>query len=210
MRMALEDYDTVAGTPPNIFWHEGRVSREDRERILGQKGVVLWFTGLSGSGKSTLANAVAGQLNAQGNLTYILDGDNLRHGLNKDLGFSVAERKENIRRTGEVARLLVDAGLIVLAAFISPLREDRAQLRQLLGKDYIEVFVDCDLTVCETRDPKNLYKKARAGEIAEFTGISSPYERPENPELIVRTDQEPLAECVSSVILCLERYFEQG
>lgn len=198
----------------NIFWHESRVCREDRERILGQRGVVLWFTGLSGSGKSTLANAVAGQLNAQGRLTYTLDGDNLRQGLNKDLGFSTAERKENIRRTGEVARLLVDAGLIVLAAFISPLRADRAQLRQLLGKDYVEIFVDCDLAVCEARDPKNLYQKARAGEIAEFTGISSPYERPENPELVVHTDQESLAECVSKVLRWLsatsERYVEQG
>ncbi len=208
--MKMEDFGPVKEAPNNIFWHKGRISRHERECILGQKGIVLWFTGLSGSGKSTLANAVAEKLNAQGKLTYTLDGDNLRHGLNKDLGFTVAERMENIRRTGEVSRLLVDAGLIVLAAFISPLREDRAQLRQMLGRDYIEVYVDCDLAICEARDPKNLYRKARAGEIEEFTGISSPYEKPENPELIVHTDQESFEECVGKIISYLERYFEQG
>ncbi|GAB6174915.1 adenylyl-sulfate kinase [Paradesulfitobacterium aromaticivorans] len=208
--MALENFKTDQVDHNHIFWHEGRISRQVRERILGQQGVVIWFTGLSGSGKSTLANAVAENLNAQGRLTYTLDGDNLRHGLNKDLGFSVADRQENIRRTGEVARLLVDAGLIVLAAFISPLREDRAQLRQLLGKDYIEVFVDCDLAVCEARDPKNLYRKARAGEIKEFTGISSPYEKPENPELVVHTDQESLAECANRVLNYLAHNLNRG
>lgn len=190
----------------NVFWHEGSVSRLDRERILGQRGVVLWFTGLSGSGKSTLANAVEQKLNALGKLTYKLDGDNLRHGLTKDLSFSLADRKENLRRTGEVTKLLVDVGLIVLAAFISPMREDRGNLKKMIGNDFIEVYVDCSLAVCEARDPKNLYKKARTGEIKNFTGISSPYEKPENPKLIVQTDQEPLEECVNKIINYLEQY----
>lgn len=192
--------------PKHIVWHEGRVSRQDREHLLGQRGGVLWLTGLSGSGKSTLANAVAEKLNNLGKLGYVLDGDNLRHGLNEDLGFSAADRRENIRRTGEVAKLLVDAGLLVLAAFISPLRENREHLRKILGKDFVEVFVECELAVCEARDPKNLYKKARAGEIKEFTGISSPYEKPENPELIVQTDQESLEKCVAKILSYLESY----
>lgn len=198
------------GLENNIVWHEGIVSRQDRERILEQKGVVLWFTGLSGSGKSTLANAVEQRLNAHRKLTYKLDGDNLRHGLTKDLSFSIADRKENIRRTGEVTKLLVDVGLIVLAAFISPLREDRGYLRKMLGNDFIEVYVDCSLAVCEERDPKKLYKKARAGEIKDFTGISSPYEKPENPKLIVRTDQESFEECVNKIVSYLEHYLRRG
>lgn len=198
------------GLVNDIFWHEGSVSRQDRERILGQKGIVLWFTGLSGSGKSTLANSVEQKLNALGKLTYKLDGDNLRHGLTKDLSFSFADRKENIRRTGEVTKLMVDVGLIVLAAFISPMREDRGYLRQMLGNDFIEVYVDCSLAVCEARDPKNLYKKARAGEIKDFTGISSPYEKPENPKLIVHTDREPFEECVNKIISYLEHYLRWG
>lgn len=198
------------GLANNIFWHEGSVTRQDRERILGQKGLVLWFTGLSGSGKSTLANTVEQTLNALGKHTYKLDGDNLRHGLTKDLTFSMADRKENIRRTGEVTKLMVDAGLIVLAAFISPMREDRGYLKQMLGNDFIEVHVDCSLAVCEERDPKKLYKKARSGAIKDFTGINSPYEKPENPKLIVQTDREPFEQCVNKIINWLEDYLRRG
>lgn len=188
----------------NIFWHGGQVARQDRERLLGQKGIVLWFTGLSGSGKSTLANAVEERLNNLGKLTYKLDGDNIRHGLNSDLGFSLPDRKENLRRIGEVAKLFVDAGVIVLAAFISPLREDRASVRKMLGHDFLEVFVDCPLEVCEERDPKNLYRKARTGQIQEFTGISAPYEKPEQPEVVIRTDSESLKDSVSVILDCLQ------
>ncbi|MHB1126249.1 MAG: adenylyl-sulfate kinase [Bacillota bacterium] len=184
----------------NIIWHQATVNRADRERLLGQKGILLWFTGLSGSGKSTLANAVEKKLHLAGQLTYSLDGDNIRHGLNQDLGFSLAHRKENIRRIGEVAKLFVDTGVIVLAAFISPLREDREQIRHLLGEDFVEVYVKCALKVCESRDPKNLYKQARAGEIKEFTGITSPYEEPENPQLTIQTDLHDLETCVDVVI----------
>lgn len=184
----------------NIVWHTGVVTREQRETILGQKGVLLWFTGLSGSGKSTVANEVSRILHRQGRLTYLLDGDNVRHGINKDLGFSLEDRKENIRRIGEVARLFVDAGVITLASFISPMVGDRDNLRELLGSDFIEVYVDCDLAVCEARDPKKLYRKARAGEIKEFTGISSPYESPVNPEIHLHTDQFTVEECAQQVI----------
>lgn len=188
----------------NLVWHEGKVAREDREVLLGQKGVALWFTGLSGSGKSTVANAVAQKLHERGRLTYLLDGDNVRHGLNKDLGFSLEDRKENIRRIGEVAKLFVDAGVITLAAFISPLKEDREQVSGLLGQDFVEIFVDCSLEVCEDRDPKNLYKKARKGEIAEFTGVTSPYEVPENPEIVLNTHKESVEECATKVLEYLE------
>lgn len=189
----------------NIVWHEASVTRDQRERLLGQKGLLLWFTGLSGSGKSTLANAVEKRLCEQGKLTYCLDGDNIRHGLNSNLGFSLADRKENIRRIGEVAKLFVDAGIIVLAAFISPLREDREALRKLLGNDFIEIYVKCELEVCESRDPKALYKKARAGEIKEFTGITSPYQEPSNPELVVSTDRNDIESCIEEVIICLKQ-----
>ncbi len=170
----------------NIFWHKGKVSISDRENANGHKSACLWFTGLSGSGKSTLALEVEAELFKQGIHTYILDGDNVRYGLNKDLSFSETDRKENIRRIGEVAKLFVDAGIIVLTAFISPFVNDREQVRKLLpeGK-FIEIFVDCDLETCEARDPKGLYKKARANEIKDFTGISSPYEKPVNPEIII-------------------------
>lgn len=191
----------------NIVWHNTTITRENREVLLGQKGVVLWFTGLSGSGKSTLANALEKKLNELGKLTYSLDGDNIRHGLNSDLGFSLQDRKENIRRIGEVAKLFVDAGVIVLATFISPLRQDRASARELLGEDFIEVYVDCPLEVCEVRDPKELYKKARAGDIKEFTGISSPYEQPLNPEIIVSTHINSLDECVTQVIKCIKQKY---
>lgn len=187
----------------NIVWHDTNVRKEDREALLQQKGVVLWFTGLSGSGKSTVANAVEKKLHEAGRLTYLLDGDNIRHGLNKDLGFSVDARIENIRRIAEVSRLFVDAGVITLTAFISPFRAERSNVSQLLGDKFIEVFVDCSLGVCEERDPKGLYKKARSGEIKDFTGIDSPYETPLNPEIMVRTDRQTVEECADDIIAYL-------
>jgi adenylylsulfate kinase len=188
----------------NIHPHEGVVKREHRERLLGQRGVTLWFTGLSGAGKSTLAVAVEEALHQLGNLTYILDGDNIRSGINNNLGFSPEDRKENIRRIAEIAKLFREAGVITLTAFISPYREDRQLARDLAGSDdFIEVFVDASLDACESRDPKGLYKKARAGQIPEFTGISAPYEEPESPEIHVRTDQQSLEACVQQVLTYL-------
>ncbi len=188
----------------NITWHHSELTREDRETRNGHRGLVLWFTGLSGSGKSTLAQEVQGALFERGCQTYVLDGDNVRHGLNKDLGFSPADREENIRRIGEVAKLFADAGVIALTAFISPYRADRDQARAISGDSFVEVYVKCDLEVCETRDPKGLYKKARAGLIPEFTGISAPYEAPENPELVVDTSRESLEESATRVLAYLE------
>ncbi|WP_457786666.1 adenylyl-sulfate kinase [Geobacillus sp. Geo 8.1] len=189
----------------NIVWHHSKVTKEDRQKLNGHKSVVLWFTGLSGAGKSTLSVEVEKELHQRGIRTYILDGDNIRHGLNKDLGFSAEDRKENIRRIGEVAKLMVDAGIVTLTAFISPYREDREMVRQLLGeKEFIEIYVKCSLEECERRDPKGLYKKARAGEIKGFTGIDDPYEEPENPELVVETDKQSLEESVKQVITYLE------
>lgn len=194
--------DTVKAT--NIVWHHAQVTRAEQEKQHGHKAAVLWFTGLSGSGKSTLANAVAGALFERGLHTYVLDGDNIRHGLNKDLGFSPEDRVENIRRIGEVAKLFVDAGVITLTAFISPYAEDRDKARQINGADFVEIYVKCDLDVCEERDPKGLYKKARAGEIPNFTGISAPYEEPANAELIVNTSHESLEESAARVIAFLQ------
>lgn len=189
----------------NITWHEANVVQTDREQLLNQKGCVIWFTGLSGSGKSTLALEVESKLYQRGHLTYVLDGDNVRHGLNKNLGFSPEDREENIRRIGEVAKLFADAGVIAMTAFISPYRADRDNARDLLDKGrFVEVFVDCPLEVCESRDTKGLYKKARAGEIKEFTGISAPYEAPSQPELTVNTDNQSLAECTERVLSLLE------
>lgn len=170
----------------NIVWHQSKITITDREFLNKHFGACLWFTGLSGSGKSTLSVEVESSLFQIGIHTYILDGDNIRHGLNKDLSFSDADRKENIRRIGEVAKLFVDAGMIVLTAFISPFRADRDFVRSLIpeGK-FIEIFVDCDLATCEKRDPKGLYKKARENKIGDFTGLSSPYEEPKNPELVI-------------------------
>jgi len=190
-------------TPPedrNLTRHETSVQREDRARVSGQRGAVLWFTGLSGSGKSTVANAVELRLNRLGRLTYLLDGDNVRSGLCADLGFSNEDRQENIRRVAHVARLFVDANLITLVSFISPFRQERRNARTLIGGDFVEVFVDASLQVCEDRDPKGLYKKARAGAIADFTGISSPYEIPENPEIVLKTGKENLDVCVDRVL----------
>ena len=185
----------------HIYPHEGVVKREHRERLLGQRGVTLWFTGLSGAGKSTLAVAVEEALHKLGRLTYILDGDNIRSGINNNLSFSPEDRKENIRRIAEIAKLFREAGVITLTAFISPYREDRQLARDLAGSDdFIEVFADASLDSCEERDPKGLYKKARAGQIPEFTGISAPYEAPENPELHIRTDQHSVEECVAMVL----------
>ena len=190
--------DTSKAT--NIVWHNGSVTRADLEKLHGHQSCLLWFTGLSGSGKSTVANAVAGALFERGVHTYVLDGDNVRHGLNKDLDFTEDDRVENIRRIGEVSRLFVDAGVVTLAAFISPYREDRAKVREICGGSFIEVYVKCDLEVCESRDPKGLYQKARAGEIPHFTGISSPYEEPENPEITVDTSHEPLEDTAARVV----------
>jgi adenylylsulfate kinase len=185
----------------NIYWHEGAIARSDRERMNGHKGFTIWFTGLSASGKSTLAVALEAALYERGCHTYILDGDNVRHGLNKNLGFSPEDRKENIRRIGEVANLFTDSGIINLTAFISPYREDRRTARDLLEEgSFIEVFVDCSLEVCESRDPKGVYKKARQGIIKDFTGISAPYEEPENAEITVKTDELAIEECVERII----------
>ncbi|MEN8719302.1 MAG: adenylyl-sulfate kinase [Oceanococcaceae bacterium] len=172
----------------NVVWHDHRVTHADRVAKRNQQPAILWFTGLSGSGKSTIANALEVELLRRGAFSYLLDGDNVRHGLCKDLGFTDADRVENIRRIGEVAKLFVDAGLIVLTAFISPFRADRDMVRALVpAGQFIEIFVDTDLAVCEERDPKGLYKKARAGQIPHFTGIDSPYEAPEAPDLVLRT-----------------------
>ncbi len=174
----------------NVVWHDHHVSHEERVAKRNQRPAILWFTGLSGSGKSTIANALEVELLKRGAFSYLLDGDNVRHGLCKDLGFTDADRVENIRRIGEVSKLFVDAGLIVLTAFISPFRADRDMVRSLVGEgQFIEIFVDTDLATCEERDPKGLYKKARAGVIPHFTGIDSPYEAPEQPELTLRTTE---------------------
>jgi adenylylsulfate kinase len=185
----------------NIVWHQASVTRERREKQNGHKSFILWFTGLSGSGKSTLAHALEEQLHQMGCRTFVFDGDNVRHGLNKDLGFSSKDRQENIRRIGEMCKLFMEAGVIALTAFISPFKEDREIVRRLTGDgNFIEVFCDCSLSTCELRDVKGLYAKARRGEIKEFTGISSPYEKPEKPELIVGTDNATVEECVDMII----------
>ena len=195
----------------NITWHEGHVTRADREKLLGQKGATLWFTGLSGSGKSTIAFTVEHALVAMGRLAYVLDGDNVRHGLNKNLGFSAADREENIRRIGEVARLYADTGVIALTSFISPYRKDRDQARKVHednGLPFIEILVDVPVAVCETRDPKGLYAKARAavaaGKGMGFTGIDDPYEPPLQPDLILPNDRMTPQEAAAVVIEMLQ------
>ena len=189
----------------NVVWHDHPVTRDEREQQHGHQGVVLWFTGLSGSGKSTVAGVLEQVLHRAGVSTYLLDGDNVRHGLCRDLGFSDDDRKENIRRVGEVAKLMVDAGLVVLTAFISPHRAERQMVRDLLGAgQFIEVFVDTPLAVCEARDPKGLYKKARAGELRNFTGIDSVYEAPDAPE--IHLDGEQLVTKLSAQLLDLLRH----
>jgi adenylylsulfate kinase len=190
----------------NITWHEGEVSRADREKLLDQKGVILWFTGLSGAGTSTLTVALEKQLTDSGKLCYRLDGDNIRHGLNKNLGFSPEGRTENIRRIGEVAKLFADAGVIVMTSFISPYRADRDLVRALVQPgEFVEVYVRCGVEDCEKRDPKGLYKKARAGEIKEFTGISAPYEEPEHPEIVIDTAQLSVEEATMQLVAELQR-----
>jgi adenylylsulfate kinase len=189
----------------NIVWHHATVTRDRREKRNRHRSKLLWFTGLSGSGKSTLAHALEEELFQRGCHTYVFDGDNVRHGLNGDLGFSIDDRTENIRRIGEVGKLFVDAGVIGLTAFISPIRTDRERARGLFPHgDFLEVYVKCSLEVCEARDVKGLYKRARSGEIPNFTGISSPYEEPLNPEIVVDTDALTLEECVQYVLDKLE------
>jgi adenylylsulfate kinase len=189
----------------NIVWHHSTVTRAARAHQRGHRSAILWFTGLSGAGKSTLANAVNSALFEQGLTCYVLDGDNIRHGLCRDLGFSDADREENIRRIGEVAKLFLDAGVVVLTAFVSPFRADRERARGLVESgDFIEIHCAADLEVCEQRDTKGLYAKARAGEIKEFTGISSPYEAPESPELRIETGRQDLETCVARVLGYLE------
>ncbi|PMG76933.1 adenylyl-sulfate kinase [Vibrio breoganii] len=185
----------------NIVWHQASVTREQRQKLKGHKPAVLWFTGLSGSGKSTIANAVELKLNQLSIHSYLLDGDNVRHGLNRDLGFSDQDRVENIRRIGEVAKLFVDSGSLVLTAFISPFIADREQVRALLPEnEFIEVFVDTPIETCELRDPKGLYKKARKGEIKHFTGLTSDYEAPQLAEIHLKTDQQSIEESAEQVV----------
>ena len=192
----------------NVVWHGGTVSRKDRERLLAQRGATIWLTGLSGSGKSTVAVAVEALLIGAGRLCYRVDGDNLRHGLNRNLGFSAEDRRENVRRTGEVCRILADAGVIVLASLVSPFREDRDQVRALHDEwslPFFEVFVDVPLEVAESRDPKGLYKKARAGEIRDFTGIHQPYESPERPELVLASHESPPEQLAQAILELLKK-----
>src|SRR5210317_1630188 len=192
----------------NVVWHDGDVTREDRYNILRQRGATIWFTGLSGSGKSTIAVALERALYGIGKLSYRLDGDNVRLGINKNLGFSEEDRKENIRRIGEVAKLFGDAGVLSLSSFISPYKADRDEVRELhqnSGLEFIEVFVDCSLAEAEKRDPKGLYKKARAGEIKNFTGIDDPYEAPSNPEIHLKTDEMTLEQEVEIILEHLRR-----
>ncbi|MDB5296555.1 MAG: adenylyl-sulfate kinase 3-like [Phycisphaerales bacterium] len=197
---------TTDNKATNIQWHDGTVSRADRQRLLRQRGVVLWFTGLSGAGKSTVACLVEQMLLDRGRLAYRLDGDNVRHGLNKNLGFTAADRQENIRRVGEVARLFADAGVVVLASFVSPYRADRDAVRALLPPgDFAEVYVKASLAAAERRDPKGLYKKARSGEIKHFTGIDDPYEPPERAEIVLDTEQLSPADAAARVLEHLER-----
>ncbi len=185
----------------NIVWHDTAVSRGDRNSLHGHKSLILWFTGLSGSGKSTLANALEARLYRGHCTTIVLDGDNVRHGLCGDLGFSAEDRVENIRRIGEMAKLFLDAGVIPLAAFISPFREDRQRVRALVEDgEFFEIYCKCSLDTCEERDVKGMYKKARAGEIKDFTGISSPYEVPEHAEVVVDTDKYSIEECVDQIV----------
>jgi len=194
------------GKSSNTVWHQATINRQDKEQRNGHKASIIWFTGLSGSGKSTLAHALETRLFELGCNTYVCDGDNIRHGLCGDLGFSPEDREENIRRIGEVAKLFVEAGVIALTAFISPYRSDRQRARALVAKgDFLEVYCRCSLGVCEERDVKGLYKRARAGEIKEFTGISAPYEEPDAPEIIIDTDQHPVEDCVEQLLAVLRQ-----
>lgn len=191
----------------NIKWFNGYVCREDREELHGHKGALIWFTGLSASGKSTIAHLVEKELHRRGCSTYVFDGDNVRHGLCSDLTFRREDRVENVRRIGEMVKLFVDAGMIVLTAFISPYRQDRRKVRSLLEDgQFLEVYVECPSEVCATRDQKGIYAKAKAGQIKEFTGISAPYEVPENPELVIRSYKEGASQAARQVIKLIEQY----
>jgi len=195
--------DRTVAKSKNIFWVEGKITAEARAARTGHRGAVVWFTGLSGAGKSTIAQALERELFARGMQTYVLDGDNIRHGLNSNLGFSPEDRVENIRRVSEVAKLMADSGVVAITAFISPYRMDRRRAREIAlegNAEFVEVFVDAPLEVCEARDPKNLYKKARAGEIREFTGIDAPYEPPEDAEIIVHTNRQTVNESVATIL----------
>ena len=191
--------------PGNVVWHHATVTRERRERLNGHRAIVVWFTGLSGAGKSTLAHAVEESLHQQGRRTFVFDGDNVRHGLCEDLGFSPQGRRENLRRIGEMSRLFIEAGVIALTAFISPLREDRERVRQIVGaENFFEIYVSCPLAVCEARDVKGMYARARTGEIKEFTGVSAPYEAPQAPALVVDTSLLDLDQCLAQVLQLLD------
>jgi adenylyl-sulfate kinase len=184
----------------NLVWHQGSICSLDRQRLLGQKALTVWLTGLSGSGKSTLAAGLDHQLTGAGYACYVLDGDNIRHGLNRDLGFSPADRRENIRRIAEVARLMNDAGLIAITAFISPYRDDRQMAKEIIGPDsFLEVYLNTSLAVCEERDPKGFYKRAREGQLKDFTGINAPYEAPVHPEILVDTGAYGIEDCISQL-----------
>lgn len=189
----------------NVVWHPHKVAQKDRGGIKGHKACIVWFTGLPSSGKSTVANELEYALNGEGVHTYVLDGDNIRHGLNKNLGFSREDRQENIRRIGEVAKLFVDSGIVVITAFISPFREDRETVRALVKPgEFIEAYIKCPISVCKERDPKGLYEKAMRGEIKDFTGVSQPYEEPLNPEIVLETDKLTADECAKRVLAHLE------
>lgn len=191
----------------HITWHESEVTKAQRQTRNGHQSVLIWFTGLSGSGKSTVSVALEKALFEDGKQTYRLDGDNVRHGLNKNLGFSPEDRQENIRRIGEVGKLMVDSGAITVTAFISPYKQDRDNVRQLFEEqEFIEVYTQCSIETCEQRDPKGLYKKARTGEIPEFTGISAPYEPPENPEIIINTEENSVEASVNQILNYLKEH----
>lgn len=199
----------TVGRATNIVWHEGEITREDRAKVLGHKGCTLWLTGLSGSGKSTVGVALEKALMMRGVLAYRLDGDNVRHGLNANLGFSAEDREENIRRVGEVAKLFADSGVVTISSFISPYQRDRDQVRVIheqAGLPFLEVFIDTPIEVCEQRDPKGLYKKARAGEIKGFTGIDDPYETPQCPEVHIRTDNQSVEQSAEQLVEGLVEY----
>lgn len=194
-------------TKNNLTWHTHRVTKSDRENIKKHKACVLWFTGLSASGKSTIAHELEHTLNSKNIHTYILDGDNVRHGLNKNLGFSKEDREENIRRVGEITKLFTDAGIVTIAAFISPFVKDRKIARGLVKDiDFVEIYTKCPVSVCQSRDPKGLYKKAISGELKEFTGISHPYEEPIKPEILLETDKLSIEQCVDKIMSYLESH----
>ena len=205
--MSSSSDSQISHEATDITWHASQVTRAHREKLLDQRGALLWLTGLSGSGKSTVAFRVEHALIERGCVAYVLDGDNVRHGLNSNLGFSADDRAENIRRIGEVGKLFVDAGLITLSSFVSPYRADRDQVRALLAEDqFFEIYMNTPLEICEQRDPKGLYKRARAGEIPNFTGISDPYEEPQAPELELKSDTVTIDEAARQVICLLEQH----